>query len=160
MPQGLRLNERVYIERERFLFLSLAFLLLTCFANLSISTRVFLSMRAVKRRFHPEARGKCNNETFMKTEARSHLSPPMGTISRVYSDDSPAAGLSSLYFSLTLCRALCLSGTLRKIGYLCLCLAFSHSQPLSILPFSFLSLRLSPSLPLSSSVGLLEGDLP
>lgn len=91
----------------------------------------------------------------------------MGTISQIYSDESPAVGLSpdhhspsSLFFLflfLTLCRSLRLSGTLRKIGYLYLCLAFPQTQSPSILSSPPpLSLSLSISLPLSSSVGLLE----
>lgn len=85
----------------------------------------------------------------------------MGAISRIYSDESPAAGLSvadlsppstRIFFSLTLCRSLPLSGTLRKIGYLYLCLAFPQTQSLS--PFRPLFPLFAP-LSLSPSAGLL-----
>ena len=87
----------------------------------------------------------------------------MGAISRIYSDESPAAGLSladlsppstRIFFPDALSLSLPLSGTLRKIGYLYLCLAFPQTQSLS--PFRPLFPLFAPlSLSLSPSAGLL-----
>lgn len=56
---------------------------------------------------------------------------------------------------MKLCHTLGLSGTLRKIGYLYLCLAFPQTQS----PFVSSSLSFSPFAPLFLS-GTLKGDLP
>lgn len=86
----------------------------------------------------------------------------MGAISRIYSDESPAAGLSladlsppstRIFFPDALSLSLPLSGTLRKIGYLYLCLAFSQTQSLSpFRPLFSLFAPLSLSLSLSGTL--------
>lgn len=158
-PQGLRHNQTIFSEKKGtiwLLFPRLVFLLQTHFTNWSTSPCVFFSRRTVKRRFHarPEESVTIRHLWKLKPDPIYLLQwePLVGYIQmnllqQVSLYNLPFSLLS--LFSLTRCRSLRLSGTLRKIGYLSLCLAFPQTQSPSIStsPSVSLSLSLCPCLP-------------